>query len=634
MFQNQVPPTPTPTPAPTATYIPTSGTPHPTIPPSPPPTKAPTPNPTPLPTAPSPKPTPVPTIFCADGSALTGVGVCEPCTIGRFSNHSDRPPFSTWCELCPAGTFASTQGSSSCLKCAVGKLSSSDRTVCSDCQAGQHSQDDAYCVNCPFGQFAPVALADACLPCGAGSFTDNRTGSTLCSACDAGRFSGGQTDTCLPCPAGKFSGGGSSSCVLCPSGSSSATPASPSCTACPAGRSQGATGTTACEPCVAGRFQPATSQNTCDECEVGKYAEEAGALACATCAFGYDALPGASLCDRASSGYFLLGSAGSAARVQSAACPANADCSMGALFAPVPEAGFWVDRSSYAYASAVYDCPRENCKGGQKANSSCWSHRAYGPYAAPLAEDDDAAQPALLGPAGGGGAACEGSYCGGPAQSVFCDSAEVLCEKGSTGPLCGTCEYGYIFRTTSRTCELCQAAEGTTFAVLAVGAALALVAVLVGYGWLRVPCVRRNPVLLFLSHIDGGSLKVVWVTYQLVASTSFNLQIVYPFPFNDLLGILGFFSLDFLALECFQDAADRYFINVYLWSALPMFFSASLFVLMMLRLFAVGLWGGDGKELRAHKITSQHTWLFLFLTYVVLPPVAMKQFQVMVVPGW
>ena len=40
-----------------------------------------------------------------------------------------------------------------------------------------------------------------------------------------------------------------------------------------------------------------------------------------------------------------------------------------------------------------------------------------------------------------------------------------------------------------------------------------------------VPWVREVKFLKFLSLVDSGSLKVVWVTYQIVASTSFNLDI-------------------------------------------------------------------------------------------------------------
>ena len=45
----------------------------------------------------------------------------------------------------------------------------------------------------------------------------------------------------------------------------------------------------------------------------------------------------------------------------------------------------------------------------------------------------------------------------------------------------------------------------------------------------------------------------------------------------------------------------------------------------MLRLCWAAAKGGGVAE--ANHIKSQHLWTFLFLTYVVLPPVAMKQLQ-------
>jgi hypothetical protein len=40
-----------------------------------------------------------------------------------------------------------------------------------------------------------------------------------------------------------------------------------------------------------------------------------------------------------------------------------------------------------------------------------------------------------------------------------------------------------------------------------------------------VPYVRNHAFFRFLAQIDTGSIKVVWVTYQIIASTSFNLDI-------------------------------------------------------------------------------------------------------------
>jgi hypothetical protein len=44
-------------------------------------------------------------------------------------------------------------------------------------------------------------------------------------------------------------------------------------------------------------------------------------------------------------------------------------------------------------------------------------------------------------------------------------------------------------------------------------------------GWKYVPWFKRQKVFRFLAYIDTGSMKVVWVTYQIIASSSFNLDI-------------------------------------------------------------------------------------------------------------
>jgi len=44
-------------------------------------------------------------------------------------------------------------------------------------------------------------------------------------------------------------------------------------------------------------------------------------------------------------------------------------------------------------------------------------------------------------------------------------------------------------------------------------------------GWKYVPWFKRQKTFRFLAYIDTGSMKVVWVTYQIIASSSFNLDI-------------------------------------------------------------------------------------------------------------
>ena len=44
--------------------------------------------------------------------------------------------------------------------------------------------------------------------------------------------------------------------------------------------------------------------------------------------------------------------------------------------------------------------------------------------------------------------------------------------------------------------------------------------------------------------------QVVWVSYQIVQSAAWNLNIQFPQPYSDLLKIFSIFSLDFLNVDC------------------------------------------------------------------------------------
>jgi hypothetical protein len=203
-----------------------------------------------------------------------------------------------------------------------------------------------------------VALSDACLDCQAGAFTNNGTGSTQCSICDAGTYSTGLTDECSSCRLGRFSGGGATVCSKCLPGSYANAPATKACTACAAGQNQPNFGNVLCVVCSAGKSQPAPAQAECADCEAGKYAPLPGKLECKVCSFGYASEGAAVACTFAAPGYYLASNAASSA-VKALVCPKNADCSAGGLTAPVPGKGFWVDHSSYkcVWGALLNDCP-------------------------------------------------------------------------------------------------------------------------------------------------------------------------------------------------------------------------------------------------------------------------------------
>jgi len=102
----------------------------------------------------------------------------------------------------------------------------------------------------------------------------------------------------------------------------------------------------------------------------------------------------------------------------------------------------------------------------------------------------------------------------------------LLCSEGSSGPLCGSCEVGYIFRSEIKQCGPCDDAKASSF--IATGFAGCILAIIAGMttGFIPVlPCMKENRVVYFIRSLDSGSLKVIWVTFQIIMSTSWNLDI-------------------------------------------------------------------------------------------------------------
>jgi len=92
---------------------------------------------------------------------------------------------------------------------------------------------------------------------------------------------------------------------------------------------------------------------------------------------------------------------------------------------------------------------------------------------------------------------------------------------------------------------------------------------------------------------------------------------------------MSFFSLDFLSIECFADtdAEQRYYQTVRFYSVVPLLGALAILVVCGFRLILTAILHPDAGVKGANAIKSQHLWLFLFITYIVLPPVAMKQLQ-------
>jgi len=563
-------------------------------------TCAPTSNPTPVPTivptpftdsptivptettdSPTPSPTISPTVQCTSGTYLDGLS-CENCAIGSYSSF-DGAPFPTSCTPCQSGKYNTASGESSCIECATGKLSSADRTFCKDCEAGEYNFNNTECVSCEYGKYAPQALTDSCLTCTAGSNTNNASKATTCTACDAGTYSNASSVDCLSCSRGKYSPSGSSKCLDCEAGFISPEVGASTCTSCSAGKYTSIQGSYNCTVCAKGKYQGSTGQSECIDCDAGKYIDTSKASTCTSCPIGYDSESGASECDLAQEGYFL-----SYPDSNSEICPNHAIC-YGINQVPVPVKGYWIDHSSHKYSSEIYKCSRETCRSNSH-NSSCWDLNEF------------------------------------VNDSATCDFDELQCTEGAGGPFCGSCLSGYVYQGISNSCEKCESAQGTSYFAFGI-VLLCFVMIFVYFQSGDYFEIKQWSPIKFLLHLDTGCLKVLWVTYQIVVSSSFTIGIEFPSPFSNMLGMLSIFSFDFLALECFNRDDDAYYITVYLWCTLPLI-AALLIILGGLFRIGVQSYILSSSQTCKEDIVNQHFWLLLFLSYLVLPPVSNKQLQI------
>jgi hypothetical protein len=94
--------------------------------------------------------------------------------------------------------------------------------------------------------------------------------------------------------------------------------------------------------------------------------------------------------------------------------------------------------------------------------------------------------------------------------------------------------------------------------------------------------------------------------------------VAFPSPFDSVLSGLSVFSFEFISLECVVDDSNH-MLSVLAWSAVPL-------ILLSLNLlaFVVRL----ATKMRTKEVLiQQHVYIFLMLSYLVLPPVSRKQFQ-------
>ena len=109
-------------------------------------------------------------------------------------------------------------------------------------------------------------------------------------------------------------------------------------------------------------------------------------------------------------------------------------------------------------------------------------------------------------------------------------------------------------------------------------------------------------------------------------SVTWSLNIDYPQPFSGMASWLSIFSFDFLSLECFSGRTDHY-QSVGIYTVMPFFVLFAIVATWALRRFALCLRASIYIDERSALLRGSHIYYALILTYLVLPPVTLRQFQ-------
>ena len=259
---------------------------------------------------------------CALGyynTATNGGLTCEQCVPGTYAD----PANPGTCLPCPADSWSSTLGATSCTPCdgATNTQGATGKTLINDClcDVGKGPAED--CPQCAPGYINAAPSRAACTLCPDHTWTSSNQ-FTLCDICALGYYNtatsglnceqclpGTYADpdhpgTCKPCPADSWSSTlgaiGESSCTPCvsPTNTQGATgktsnddclcdvgkgPAEDNCPQCAPGTINAARSRAACTPCPPNMWTSANQFTSCDICAAGYHRANGVCVADATC---------------------------------------------------------------------------------------------------------------------------------------------------------------------------------------------------------------------------------------------------------------------------------------------------------------------------------------------------------------
>ncbi len=253
---------------------------------------------------------------------------------------------------CPAGSFSSTTGASTCSSCAAscgsGTVETQACTSTTDRVCDLDSDDDGI----------PDTI-DAC------QATSAVTGSPLFDALSCGANPGAYLDfstinslqvatAISECPAGSYCTGGTAPSALCPPGHFSDVMGSAVCQACAAGSFSAVEGSQVCQSCAAGTYNPVTGATECLTCS-GTTNTPTGATSCTVLDSDGDGIPDST--DDCQATAAVTGSP----LFNAATCGANPGAYLD-----------FSDVSGVQVATAISECPAGSyCTGGTAPSVLC-----------------------------------------------------------------------------------------------------------------------------------------------------------------------------------------------------------------------------------------------------------------------
>ena len=213
-----------------------------------------------------------------------------------------------------------------------------------------------------------------------------------------------------------------------------------------------------------------------------------------------------------------------------------------------------------------------------------------------------------------------------------------LCRQTSMGPLCGKCKLEPRSYMKDERCYHCKG--GQTMIVVSVIFFVAIAPTTIAFIVYRFSRVRALALRTYRRVFDIGRFKVVWVTYQIMTTVAWNVQVLWPEPFKTferLLSVLDMSLLRILPVACMvsrgilrRTVVARAPAMTYCCLQVEFDFISDFYVIVITPLLVAGAIAAAGFVRAAHRPEKRnhfaylHGSLLLLGTFLVLPATSMK----------